>query len=96
MFTYRSFLVGGIMVAILVVGIWLGSHLNQSPQIIPTASAQGVVVNQENPDLFKAAAFTVGEGGAVLYWWQIQNNGLGKTIVFDSRTGHVRERDFRR
>lgn len=96
MFTYRSFLVGGIMAAILAVGFWLGSHLNQNPQIVPTASAQGVVVNQENPDLFKAAAFTVGEGGAVLYWWQIQNNGLGKTIIFDSRTGHVHEREFRR
>ena len=92
----RKMLWGILMIVILLIGTWLGSRLHNSPQLIPAAHAQGIVVNQDQPDQQVAAVFTISGSGEVLFWWRVQNNGLGKVTIFDSRTGHVRERDFRR
>jgi hypothetical protein len=96
MFASRPFLLGIIALTLLVAGIWLGSRLNTSPRLIPTANAQGLVVNQDLPDQLNAAAFSINQEGDVLYWWRVQSNGLGTVTIFDSRTGSVRTREFRR
>jgi len=84
------------IVAILALGILLGARFCRVPQIIPTANAQGLVVNQNQPDQLGAAAFSVSQDGEVLYWWRVQSNGLGYVITFDSRTGSVIQKEFHR
>ena len=96
MFTYRQLILTVVLVLVLAVGIWMGRQMHQFPQIVPTVQAQGIVVNQERPDQITAAAFTVSDDGAVLHWWRVQSNGLGEVNIFDSRTGSVRQREFRR
>jgi hypothetical protein len=84
------------MVMILAVGVWFGSGLSRSPQLVPTAAAQGIVVEQDHPDRAVAAVFTVSQSGRTLYWWRVQNNGIGHVTIFDSGTGSVTEKEFRR
>jgi len=84
------------IVAILAIGMLLGARLGRLPQIVPTANAQGLAVNQDQPDRLSAAAFSISQDGEVLYWWRVQTNGLGYVITFDSRTGSVSQKEFRR
>jgi hypothetical protein len=93
--TYRYLLIGAVMIAILAIGMWLGTKYN-APQIFPTAQAQGIFVNQEQPNQINAAAFTVSQEGDVLYWWQVQNNGLGTVMIFYAGTGNIAVKNFHR
>jgi hypothetical protein len=95
MHTYRDLVIGAVMIAILVIGLWLGTRYN-TPQLIPTAQAQGIFINQEQPNLVNASAFSVSQEGDVLYWWQIQNNGIGTVAVFYAGTGGVVVKNFHR
>ena len=95
MHTYRYLILGAVMVAILAIGMWLGSR-NSAAQLIPTAQAQGIFVNQEQPNQVNAAAFTVSQEGDVLYWWQVQNNGLGNVVIFHASTGKIDVQNFHR
>ena len=95
MHSNRYLILGAVMIAILAIGIWLGTKYN-TPQFIPTAQAQGIFVNQEQPNLFNASAFTVSQEGDVLYWWQLQNNGLGSVVIFYAGTGNIVVKDFHR
>ena len=93
--SYRILIIGIVIIAIFTVGIWLGAKYN-TPQLIPAAQAQGIFVNQEQPNQVNAAAFTVSQEGDVLYWWQVQNNGLGSVVIFYAGTGNIVVKNFHR
>jgi hypothetical protein len=76
-------------VLFLIVGAWLGTHVLKTPILIPSAVAQGIVVNQDRTNSGVAEVFTSSQDGNSLFWWRVQDNGLGQVTIFYASTGRV-------
>jgi len=91
----KYLIVAGIgAVLFLIVGIWLGTHVLKTPVLIPSATAQGIVVNQDQTDSTTATVFTVSQDGNSLFWWRVQKNGVGQVTIFYASTGRVLLQNF--